>query len=387
MKASPQNLTTISLIAIASCVTSLSTAQDRRYDRPASSTSAPAARTGTSVDLTDGVWIASIDAEARSLRRYDGQKLLNTEGGTLGTIKDLIVHVPSSHVRYLVVSSGGVLGGIGNSLRLVPVEAVRPGRQPKTFEVDILQSAWLQIPPVSDDNYIIDRFEISDAQHQEMVRHYGAANRTQPHVLASAPSTQRPAVGLIRGSALTGKTVRADGRKVGKIENIIVDLERGMAAALIDSSGDFTGTTAKYLVPLNRLVLDSPNQNPITTTLTRADFDRARPSTFAPVGTTAALPATTSTEPSLPLTGRPSTTPAVAIAVSDTLAASARAVRRAIDNDPALVAERVQVLPENNRVVLRGSVRDEMTRTKIETAARHALPAGNIENRIVVENR
>ena len=58
------------------------------------------------------MFIASPEAEKHGLRRYDGQKLLNTEGAELGTIKDLIVHPQTSRVRYVVVSSGGVLGGI-----------------------------------------------------------------------------------------------------------------------------------------------------------------------------------------------------------------------------------------------------------------------------------
>jgi sporulation protein YlmC with PRC-barrel domain len=379
-------------MVIASCLTSLSSAQDRRTDRSEPRTTYPPAAnvlpsTATSVNLTEGVLIASIDAEDRSLRRYAGQKLMNTQGGELGTIRDFIVHPQSSRVQYVVVSSGGILGGMGNSLRLVPVEAVRHTPLRNTFEVDILQADWLQIPPVSDENYVIDRFDLSAAQHQQMVQRFGAAHRSdRPATVAASPSPQNEVSGLIRASAVRGKAVHVAGRKVGDIENIILDLDRGTAAALLDASGDFTGTTAKYLVPLSRLVFDFPRQDPIGTTLTRADFDRAKPSSFEGSGAVAAQRIQSTTDAPLAPTGR-TTAPANSNQPGDALTASARAVRSAIDNDPALVAERVQVTAENGRIVLSGSVRNEITKQNIENAARRTIPSGSIVNRITVENR
>jgi sporulation protein YlmC with PRC-barrel domain len=312
---------------------------------------------------------------------------MNTQGGELGTIRDFIVHPQSSRVQYVVVSSGGILGGMGNSLRLVPVEAVRHTPLRNTFEVDILQADWLQIPPVSDENYVIDRFDLSAAQHQQMVQRFGAAHRSdRPATVAASSSPQNEVSGLIRASAVRGKAVHVAGRKVGDIENIILDLDRGTAAALLDASGDFTGTTAKYLVPLSRLVFDFPRQDPIGTTLTRADFDRAKPSSFEGSGAVAAQRIQSTTDAPLAPTGR-TTAPANSNQPGDALTASARAVRSAIDNDPALVAERVQVTAENGRIVLSGSVRNEITKQNIENAARRTIPSGSIVNRITVENR
>jgi len=207
-------------------------------------------------------------------------------------------------VRYVVVSSGGVLGGMGNSLRLVPTEAVSHGKQPNTFVVDILQSGWLQTPAVSDADYVADRFNISAAQHGELVRRFGSAS-SNPHNSAVFPNIAAAGsegLGLLRASELRGRAITAGERHVGKIENIILDLDRGTAAALVDSAGEFTGTRGKYLVPLNRLVLSPPSQL-ITTTLTRADFDRASPSNFAPASN-AAISEPRGVEPPLSPTGR-----------------------------------------------------------------------------------
>ena len=351
--------------------------------------SPPVNRNASAPDLARGVYLASIDAEDRSLRRYAGQTLFNTEGAELGAVRDFIVHPPTSQIRYVVVSSGGVFGGIGNSLRLVPVESLRHSERGRTFEVDILQADWLQVPPISDELYVIDRFEISAAQHQQMARRFGAGRAVaQP----AAPVDRGIETGLIRASTLRGRAVNAVDRKVGDIENVIVDLDRGTAAALLDSSGGFTGTTAKYLVPLSGLTLQ-PRRDAIETTLTRADFDRAVPANFGRTAPLAREAAPVVDEPPLAPTGRTETlaaprrpltanTPAV-----DAGAASAHAVRQAIDHDPALAGERVQVMSENGRIILTGTVRSQILKENLDSVARAALPGTRIENRVTVVTR
>ena len=102
--------------------------------------------------------------------------------------------------------------------------------------------------------------------------------------------------------------------------------------------------------------------------------------------TTAATGFRTTSEPALTPTGR-TTAPVIVDQTADPLAASARAIRQALTNDPVLVAEQVSVNTENGRIVLRGSVRNETTRRNLENAARRAVPAANIENQITVTNR
>ena len=334
--------------------------------------------------LAQSVYLASLDAEDRSLRRYAGQKLYNAEGAELGSVRDFIVHPSSGRVHSLVVSTGGFLGGIGNHLRLVPFEVVRRGSRGNLFEVDILQASWLQIPPFNDKDYVVDRFYITSAQHQEMARRFGGMYHPP---FASSPSEPGP-IGLIRASTLRGKGVVVGDRLVGNIENIIFDLERGTVAALFDASGEFTGTRAKYLIPLNRLVYNDVRQDPLSTSLTREDFDRALPDTFGPIATVAvtAPPAPPPVEPPLPPTGRP-TAIVIADPASDPLVASARAIRQAFNNDSVLVAENVQVSVESGRIILRGTVRNEATRTALDNMARRSTASGPIDNQIVVVHR
>lgn len=287
--------TTVSLLVLGVCCAGVAQTQ-------------PARRVDASpVDLTAGVYVASYDAGDHALSRYSRERVVNTEGADLGSFRDFILQPQSNRIVYAVISTGGVLGGIGNTLRIVPIEALRRSADNRSFVIDILQSAWLQTPAISDDDYVNDRFAYSAAQHQAWLQQYGVAGRANPAnapVVVADPNTGAAVpVGLIRASKFQGKSVASGTAAVGKIEAVIADLSRGTAAALLETAKEFTGTRAKYLVPLNRFVLASAQQNPIGTNLTRADIDGARPGTL-PVPDTAAARVRRETDEVLTPTGR-----------------------------------------------------------------------------------
>ncbi len=64
-----------------------------------------------------------------------GAAVKNLEGQQLGTVEDLVVG-KDSRIQYMILSHGGVLN-IGDRLFAVPWDAVKPGREPNTFVVDI----------------------------------------------------------------------------------------------------------------------------------------------------------------------------------------------------------------------------------------------------------
>lgn len=382
MKSSLRSITAVLLPALAAALLGAdrATTRDSTRDRHATMTTTAAADNDA---LTDGVHLASIYAEDRSLRRYAGQHLWNRDGADLGEIKDFIVHVPTGRLHYAVVSTGGVLG-MGNRLRLVPVEALREDDDGAPhITVDILQSRWLQVPPVSDDDYVLDHFAISEAQRAQIGNWFGVDQR-EPQ--AGQPADAAATAGLMRASALRGKLVRAGDRDAGSIENILIDLPNRRAALLVDAEGDFTGTDADYIVPLARLQMDNPRQNPIPTKLTRADFATAAPSNFGFPRARPMAERRDATDPTLAPTGRPTATRNSAGVVQPPEAAVA-AVRSALRDDPALAVEKVEVDAENGKVVLRGAVRNQVIKSKIENAARSTAPAGLIDSRLTVEDR
>lgn len=69
------------------------------------------------------------------------------------------------------------------------------------------------------------------------------------------------------------------------------------------------------------------------------------------------------------------------------LVSAARAIRRALDDDPQLSSVFVTVAPENGKIVLRGSVKDQSLIKSIEQKAERAAMGKQIDNQIKSGNQ
>lgn len=72
---------------------------------------------------------------------------------------------------------------------------------------------------------------------------------------------------------------------------------------------------------------------------------------------------------------------------SGTLITTARAVRKALDDDATLARLNVQVTPENGKLVLRGTVGSEELKSTIQEKAKRTVHATEIDNQLTVENK
>ena len=374
---------------------------------------------------SETIQIASADATDRGVRRLAGKQVRADSGDKLGTLKDFVVDAPTGKVTYAVVSSGGFLGA-GDTLRAIPCEALQRSTAINGFVVNIDPAKWSQIPAIDQADFNAGRINIGADQHRQLMQIFEVNGAGQSAATASGSTAH-----LRRASELRGKNIQAGEQKIGGIEEVVIDLEHGTAAALVDPAKDFASTDAKYLVPIQRLNLASTG-NVVTTTLTRADFDQAQLQSITAAATTPSTtagvtqPPTTTAPDETPLapTGRdttdrsqtvagttPPTQPTPPAPPTDTtrtdeqlsptgrtsaeqtpqadagLKASARIVRQALDQDIALAAANVQVMPENGKLVLRGSVRDQQTKSNVDRAAKQAASDAQIDNQITIENQ
>jgi osmotically-inducible protein OsmY len=67
------------------------------------------------------------------------------------------------------------------------------------------------------------------------------------------------------------------------------------------------------------------------------------------------------------------------------LLATARAIRKALDGDPALARADVRVTPEEGKIVLRGRVNDQKTKTAIIEKATSEVKGWKIDDQISIE--
>lgn len=73
--------------------------------------------------------------------------------------------------------------------------------------------------------------------------------------------------------------------------------------------------------------------------------------------------------------------------IDPALLATARAIRKALDNDPALARADVRVTPEEQKIVLRGRVNDQKTKTAIIEKATSEVKGWKIDDQITIDNR
>lgn len=90
-----------------------------------------AAIVGTTRDIPDGP-----GPEVMAASTLEGDDVVNGRGENLGSIKEIMIDVPSGQVAYAVLSSGGLLG-IGDKLFAIPWRALTLDVERKCFILDV----------------------------------------------------------------------------------------------------------------------------------------------------------------------------------------------------------------------------------------------------------
>jgi hypothetical protein len=81
-----------------------------------------------------------------------GSTVKNPQGQALGAIKDLVISPEDNRVVYAVLAFGGVLG-IGGQFFAIPLSALKPAAEAKTFVVEIDPERLRTAPEFNQDNW------------------------------------------------------------------------------------------------------------------------------------------------------------------------------------------------------------------------------------------
>ncbi len=231
-----------------------------------------------------------------------GMTVKNYQNETLGKVEDLAVDVESGRIVQVIVSTGGFLG-IGDSLTAVPPGALHHDVAQKVLHLDANKDTLKDAPTFEMSKWA----EYSDSDHLSRVyRHYGeepafkfvregdaglavrrSADGTPTSVstrntagtwdkesLSSETQSMIPASRLSqvqKASKLIGTPVKnLQNEKLGKVENILVDMASGRVLAVIVSSGGFLGmgdelsaippTALRFTTDRNTLQLDTSKE-------------------------------------------------------------------------------------------------------------------------------
>ena len=196
-----------------------------------------------------------------------GMTVKNYQNEKLGKVEDLAVDVESGRIVQVVLSTGGFLG-IGDTLTTVPPGALRRDVAQNVLQLDADKEKVKNSPPFEMSKW----GECCDSNHLSAVyRHYGQEpafkfihkgdaiadgqrntvstrradgtwdkDRLSTECQAMIPASRLSQVQ--KASKLMGTSVKnLQDEKLGKVDNILVDLPSGRIVAVIISSGGFLG--------------------------------------------------------------------------------------------------------------------------------------------------
>lgn len=191
---------------------------------------------------------------------FIGQTVRGSRGEELGTIRDLVVDAYSGRDPFAVIATPS-----DNRLRLLPLQAIAADTATKGLKARITAEELARVPIVGNHEFETRKLAVSSALYRAVIGKFdpgatsgGANNGTH----------------LVRLDALRGKRVTTGVDRVGTVNDVVVATDQP-AAAIVTPEKDFQMAGRQFVVPLTALNLIATAPDPITTQLTRGDFERA----------------------------------------------------------------------------------------------------------------
>lgn len=220
---------------------------------------------------SERITLAPANGAGVSLREMKGRSLRSSDGASIGTIADFIVDLDSGRALYTVVAVGG-FWGFDVTLYIVPTPALRPANAGGGYIVAIDKGRWAQVPKINQDDFNADRLKLSLADEQIIEALFSHSILGTDRSFNEFPVIERP----MRASKIWGKAIQSAGSYVGKITDVICASDHDdTAAALLEPNTAFTGSARAFLVPLAKLRIESPTEDPILAMLLPSDFQPA----------------------------------------------------------------------------------------------------------------
>jgi hypothetical protein len=279
--------------------------------------------------------------EPFALSRLSGRALHSANQEELGSVADFLVDPTSGKVRFAIVPTGR--GASGETFRLVPtsiIDATNAANGSNPLIARITRAQWEQVGTMVEQE-VGARVSLNSEQLQRNSKQFGITGQDD-----SAGANN-----LVRASSLKGQSLLSGNEQIAVIDDVLIDVSRQAAAAVVVPAGVSAAANQKFVVPFQQMQVAATGQGAITTTLTRADFQQTN-GALTPTGYSSADTAVTT-------------------------------VQQAIANNRNLAGTGVQVASEP-RLVLRGNVPSEQQRTEAERTAAQAAPGVQIDNQITV---
>lgn len=318
-----------------------------------------------------------------------GWSVSSAAGEVLGEVSDLAVDPRAGQVIYAIVASRDKNGRHGEreTLRAVPFAALLPGERSDRMTLGVEGARWSEAPEFRKD----DVAGLADeARKQELFSFYNDALNAQtprsddPFANPAGEargSAQSAAPALVLSSQLATQELRNEGRMVGTIEDVVVDVPTGKAAVLVDARSPGAETAERYVVPMERLT--ATGAGVVSTTLSRQELEAAPAGATGDAARFAGNVQRWSEEPIIADEG------ATRVAGGAEREPPQRdtegpvlAIREALSGEPA--QRNINVVVTTEKVVLSGTVQSNEVKERAEERAERAAPGWSIDNQIRV---
>jgi sporulation protein YlmC with PRC-barrel domain len=189
-----------------------------------------------------------------------GMKVEDSDGGKVGTVRNLVLDLRDGKLKYVVIGSGGILG-VRATLKVAPSQAISAATAKReTLAVNVSTPQWNHAPVFKSSHLS----ELSDPNHAEEISLYfnsarnHASNAKSPSLSITGRNSPQPANGpsvdLKFASDLIGRHVMNDKQeKIGEISDLLVRFGPARQAFVIISSGRVFHHGNQFVVPLGAL--------------------------------------------------------------------------------------------------------------------------------------
>ncbi|WP_011306533.1 PRC-barrel domain-containing protein [Methanosarcina barkeri] len=209
-------------------------------------------------------------------------KIVSMDGEDVGKIEEFMIDLQDGKVAYVVVSHGGTLG-LGNKLFAIPWQALSLKLHEHAFALNVSNETFDKAEGFDKDNWPLTRGELSrtysyygyppywqagmaaqaagvsaampaEAESERMAR-MESEKMVQTGGTVSTTGGEMPDF-LSANTIKKDKVVNRAGEDIGKIEELLVDLENGRIAYAVLSFGGFLGMADKFFaIPWQALAL------------------------------------------------------------------------------------------------------------------------------------
>ncbi len=331
-------------------------------------------------------------AAVRIMRASDttGIDVISSDGRRLGDITDFVFDMREpQRLAYVVVTTGGFLG-MGGETRVIPAEAVVVSGD--TARIQMSKAQYRQVPKLMEHPIaflsnrenaarLADRFGITGGRQAES---------EQPRLVAFSKLMQCDVASKESGA-------------LGFVDDVWISFngDRVPFVEITPMLDPFRLPARQYAIPMARVTSLPENRRPLTVSVSVSDLINApelaevegvRMTTDGFQGnevyrlTMPAVASATSTNQAGMPTGMATTGPALERPSSGPISA-AQQIRAAFDADSQLRSSAIRVSPQNDGVVLSGTVASENIRDRAQQSAQKAAQGVVIQNQIAVQNQ